>query len=444
MAEPVGLAATAPAAAAKAGALPDDDKGQIRYQNAAGQEITLSWMIVRDFFLSTATKLQAYAFMGFCRAARLDPFLQECWLAEFEGRVQILVSKDAFLKRAERHKAYGGFRAGLVLLKVDPTAPDFPGEAEATVPPFVAIEGTIYPPGYQLVGSWCKVFRKDREDPIRVALPLEEYIAHKKDGAVTKIWNEKAGTMIRKCALAHGHREAFPDELAGWYFPEEFGRQDDGRREARNVTPPLPRPEVLGPSPEMAPMLAALDWTHGQFEMWSARRRELTPEQLVAALRAECVKAGVMLPAPAAPANGAPGAATRPVPPAPPPAPPAATAAVAPPGWDGLELDVAPPAVVMEADPLALVDPTDPVVQACLRALDWSVDDLRAQVAFHEIRTEQDLMLLLDVELEQRGIRLAPDVVKTAQHREPPPPKKPGRSVTVEIPAITPPGQLEL
>ena len=47
-------------------------------------------------------------------------------------------------------------------------------------------------------------------------------IGKKKSGEVNSQWSGKPATMIRKVAVAQILKEAFPDENAGLYVPEEI------------------------------------------------------------------------------------------------------------------------------------------------------------------------------------------------------------------------------
>ena len=54
--------------------------------------------------------------------------------------------------------------------------------------------------------------------PFYDEVPLEEYSTGKSS------WQKMPGTMIRKVALVHALREAFPEDFQGLYSPEEMGR----------------------------------------------------------------------------------------------------------------------------------------------------------------------------------------------------------------------------
>lgn len=51
---------------------------------------------------------------------------------------------------------------------------------------------------------------------------FDEYAGRKRDGSLNSTWRGKSGTMIRKVAIVHALREAFPDDLAGLYDSSEM------------------------------------------------------------------------------------------------------------------------------------------------------------------------------------------------------------------------------
>ena len=52
---------------------------------------------------------------------------------------------------------------------------------------------------------------------------FEEYVGRRKDGQINAQWVGKPGTMIRKVAIVHALREAFPEDLCGLYDAAEMG-----------------------------------------------------------------------------------------------------------------------------------------------------------------------------------------------------------------------------
>ena len=87
--------------------------------------------------------------------------------------------------------------------------------------------GTIVIDGETLVGGWAKAFVKGYENPIEVSVSLNEYIGLKKDGTVNSNWQKRPASMIRKVALVHALREAFPEDLGGMYAAEETNEVEE-------------------------------------------------------------------------------------------------------------------------------------------------------------------------------------------------------------------------
>jgi phage recombination protein Bet len=269
----------------------DLERGVIVYTPpGAASPIRLTVGIVRRYFCPEATELDALAFAGFCRYTGLNPFTNEAYLTVIDNKAQIIVAYTSFMKRAERTRAYRGFQAGVVLMPSSPDAPKFePEVVDGVVPPFMALRGTLIPSGYEIVGGWCRVGRNDRDEPTTAVVSMREYRRHRRDGKVMRMWDDEDGmpaTMIRKTAVAHAHRDAFPNELAGFYLDTEFPVGE--RRFDRPVTVDAEAPVVVTPvPPEVMALLQRLPWTDGQREMFlaEARRLKRTPEDVVQTLK---------------------------------------------------------------------------------------------------------------------------------------------------------------
>jgi phage recombination protein Bet len=184
--------------------------------------VELSFQIVKKYINPLASDPEIYFFMQLCKAQNLNPFLREAYLIKYDEKApaSIVVGKETFLKRANRHEAYKGFKSGVVV--------SYNAKDGAVLN---YREGAIVLPGETLLGGWCEVFRLDRDNPIRIEVALEEYIGMKpiyRDGRKTdetepnKTWSGKKATMIRKVSVVQAHREAFPDELGGMFAPEEM------------------------------------------------------------------------------------------------------------------------------------------------------------------------------------------------------------------------------
>jgi phage recombination protein Bet len=181
----------------------EKEKGAIVYQ-VAGQDVKLSYQIVRNFLTKGAgqvTDQDLTQFISICKYNQLNPFLNEAYLVKFGTQpAQMIVSKEALLKRAEACETYEGIQAGVIVIRDNQA---------------VELEGCFYLPTDKLVGGWAKVYRSDRKFPYISKVQLEEY--DKKQST----WNEKKSTMIRKVAEVQALREAFPTQLGAMYTAEE-------------------------------------------------------------------------------------------------------------------------------------------------------------------------------------------------------------------------------
>ena len=178
-------------------------------------------------------------FIFLCRANQLNPFIGDAYMVKFLPRdgqrpepAQMIISKSAFMKRAESAHCYDGYQAGVILLR--------DGK-------IVEEEGSFFLPGDTLIGGWAKVYRKDREHPVVARVRLQEYNKGK------STWAAMPGTMIRKVAIAQAFREAFPLTVDGMYTPEEMP-EDQGPEQlpAANAVKPV-FTEADAPALEQAP-----------------------------------------------------------------------------------------------------------------------------------------------------------------------------------------------
>lgn len=172
--------------------------------DVAGQEVTLSFRIIKDYLTKgngAVSDQDLMQFMSVCKFNQLNPFLNEAYLIKFGDKpAQMVVSKEALMKRAEANKEYEGLRAGIIIRRGDEIK---------------EIEGCFLLKEDELLGAWAEVYRRDRKFPIVAKVSLEEY--DKKQS----LWNEKKSTMISKIAKVQALREAFPSQLGAMYMQEE-------------------------------------------------------------------------------------------------------------------------------------------------------------------------------------------------------------------------------
>jgi phage recombination protein Bet len=185
------------------------DKNTVVYQ-VAGQDVKLSYNIVRNFLTKgtgNVTDQDLVQFISICKYNQLNPFLNEAYLVKFgTAPAQMIVSKEALMKRAESCKEYEGIQAGIILQTKEGGIKE--------------VEGCFRQSDEILVGGWAKVYRSDRKYPIVSRVNLDEY--DKKQS----IWNEKKSTMISKVAKVQALREAFPTQLGAMYTAEESNIKD--------------------------------------------------------------------------------------------------------------------------------------------------------------------------------------------------------------------------
>lgn len=148
-------------------------------------------------------------FVELCKAQKLNPFTREAHLVKYgQNPATFIVGKDVFTKRAQRNPRFKGFEAGLSLSTKDGR--------------MIRREGSMTLPGEKIVGGWCRVHVDGYEVPMFDEVSFDEYAGRKRDGSLNSTWRGKSGTMIRKVAIVHALREAFPDDLAGLYDSSEM------------------------------------------------------------------------------------------------------------------------------------------------------------------------------------------------------------------------------
>ena len=212
--ETAGTSALAPAAPGK----------PVEIETAGGDHFSVSFEEVRHFICEKATDAECKIFLETCRAYRLNPFTREAYLIHYDNKnddtpCTIVLGKNCYLQMAERHPAYDGFEAGVIVLN------------ESGVE---YREGSIVYEGEELLGGWARVYRKDRTRPSYDEVKFSEYNTGK------SLWAAKPVTMIRKVALVHALREAFPSTYGLTYDESEIGVEVDAEGTARELDDDAP------------------------------------------------------------------------------------------------------------------------------------------------------------------------------------------------------------
>lgn len=173
------------------------------------EEVKLTANIVKTFIAKgnkTVTDKELVIFMNLCKYRKLNPFLNEAYLVKFGEDAQMVVGKEALMRKAEESPRYKGHKAGIIVAR----------EKE-----ILELEGCFKLQTDVLVGGWAEVFVDGKDYPIVAKVALAEY----SKGQST--WKSMPSTMIRKVALVQALRESFPSEIGALYAKEELGIDED-------------------------------------------------------------------------------------------------------------------------------------------------------------------------------------------------------------------------
>ena len=183
-----------------------------------GETVKLSGAMVKDYLVrgnGDVSDQELVMFMNLCKFQKLNPFLNEAYLIKFGSQpAQIIVSKEAFMKRAENHPKYEGFEAGIIVERNDD---------------LVEVEGAVKLSNDKLIGGWAKIYRSDRKKPITTRISLDEF----SKGQAT--WKAMPLNMIRKSAIVNAQREAFPETLGALYTEDDAQTQTEPKDVTQHV-----------------------------------------------------------------------------------------------------------------------------------------------------------------------------------------------------------------
>lgn len=182
-----------------------------------GQEIKLTLPIVQNFVATGGGQitLQEYkTFTELCKCKRLNPFLKEAYIIKSGNKpAQIVVGKEAALKKALRNPNFNGLRSGIIVKTKD-------GEV-------VERRGCFYDKETEkLIGGWAEVYRKDFECPTYCSVSFSEVAQTRADGNLNNNWATRGATMVEKVAKVRALRDTFMEDLNGMYEPEEVGKPE--------------------------------------------------------------------------------------------------------------------------------------------------------------------------------------------------------------------------
>lgn len=208
----------------------------VQYQADNGQDITVTEQDVRDLMAANGTSSgnvtsqEIKTFMRLCQAQRLNPFTKDAYLIKYgNSPATVIAGKETFTKRAQRNPRYRGYTAGITIVGTD-------GGLHRR-------EGSMMLAGETLVGGWCRVCIEGYDAPMYDEVSFAEYNTGKSN------WVKIPATMIRKVAICHALREAFPEDLGGLYGSEEM----DQARDREQPAPPVVEAVETVQQPAAAP-----------------------------------------------------------------------------------------------------------------------------------------------------------------------------------------------
>lgn len=200
-----------PAAVVKAEKAKKEPCALVKYEDAEGREVVLT----RDDIINTIssnpriTEKEIKLFIELARAQKLNPFTREIFITKYgDYPATFIVGKDVFTKRAQANPLFKGMQAGIIVQRGN-------GVDQR--------EGSATFSDEMLIGGWCKVYVQGYDVPIYDSVSFNEYAARKSDGTLNAMWASKPATMIRKVAIVHALREAFPSDFQGLYDQSEMG-----------------------------------------------------------------------------------------------------------------------------------------------------------------------------------------------------------------------------
>ena len=181
---------------------------------ADGEQIRLTPSIVQNYIVGTDAQITMPEFKFFtslCKARGLNPFLKEAYCIKYgKDPAQIVVGKDAVLKRAIKNPNYDGMESGVIVQNKETSE-------------IIERKGTFYlRDSENLVGGWAKVYRKDWQHPTYCSVAFDEVAQKKNDGKLNFNWSGKGATMVEKVAKVRALRETFVEEVGGMYAAEEM------------------------------------------------------------------------------------------------------------------------------------------------------------------------------------------------------------------------------
>jgi phage recombination protein Bet len=153
-------------------------------------------------------------FLHIAKTYGLDPFNKEIFFWKIKGKPTIMTSRDGYLKIADRHEEYNGLVSDVVREN-----DKFRRKAQGIDHEYGTNRGDI-------IGAYALVYRKDREYPVYVFSPFQEYCAG------TRVWTQYPSAMILKVAESMALKRAFT--VSGLVTAEEMDVQRLNEKDKEN------------------------------------------------------------------------------------------------------------------------------------------------------------------------------------------------------------------
>lgn len=213
----------------------NQDRGLTTYQSRDGQQIKLTFDIVRKYFVSGKPELvkddEIVLYMGICKSRGLNPAKKDCYLVKYtpDDPAAIIVSIEYFRSRARAQPDCEGWHCGVIVK-------DEHGE-------IVYRNGAFTPDGDTLLGGWFKARPGNWAEPYEWSVNLKPYIKHTRQGQPTSFWSpDNQPYMICKVAESQGLRRLWPDEFQGLFVHEEILETTAVNETEKTPAPKLPEP----------------------------------------------------------------------------------------------------------------------------------------------------------------------------------------------------------